>query len=162
MYMISNWKLKWKLKCLPHYLRVLRLLQMGDKIPVLNNVAPGMVQLNTLYQHYGRIVLSVPYTEERLPLSFYDDSGKVISEETYWDMMRNPKVLNKPTFSSDEAESDKDPYAGRACTHCDFNRLGLPCRCDFKAGMFRGCYIVVDMPKQYCTPTYTPPKLPLK
>lgn len=139
-----------KIKFIILFVRLLKMLKMFDKfVPVLNNMPRRCVSNKGLYQHYGRIVLAKP-NPKNVQIRFSDAAGNHISEMEY------EKQFN----------DDKHPYIenaeGMACNMCDFERLGLPCRCDFKQGFYRGYYKVIFTSKQNATSTLKPSKILIK
>lgn len=139
-----------KIKFIILFVRLLKMLKMFDKfVPVLNNIPRRGVSNRGLYQHYGRIVLAKP-NPNRVNIQFLDTSGNEISEEEY----------------ENQFKDDKEPVIGTvdgmACSMCDFDRMGLPCRCDFKQGFFSGHYKVISVPKQNATKALKPNKILIK
>lgn len=139
-----------KIKFIILFVRILKILKMFDKfVPVLNNIPRREVSNKGLYQHYGRIVLAKP-NPEKVTVQYMDIAGNEISEENYEKMF---EANQSPTIGKVE---------GMACSKCDFSRLGLPCRCDFKQGFFNGYYEVVFVSKQNSTSVFKPGKILIK
>lgn len=120
-------------------IRVIKLLKMQDKfMPELNSVPVKEIKIGRIYQHYGRIVLTHRHPHpEKCKVTFYNAFGSQITEEKYYELFRAGQTNNRIDAS------------GQACELCDFNRLCLPCRCDFKEGIFRGYYEVIQSSRQY-------------
>ena len=139
-----------KIKFIILFVRLLKMLKMFDKfVPVLNNVPRRGVSNLGLYQHYGRIVLAEP-NPEKVTVQYRDIAGNEISQEEY---EKQFAANREPTIGNVE---------GMACGMCDFGRMGLPCRCDFKQGLFCGYYKVIFVPKQNATSTFKPGKILIK
>lgn len=139
-----------KIKFIILCVRLLKMLKMFDKfVPVLNNVPRRGVSYKGLYQHYGRIVLAKP-NPDKVTVQYLDIAGNEISQEEY---EKQFAANREPTIGNVE---------GMACGKCDFARLGLPCRCDFKQGFFKGYYEVIFVSKQNSTSVLKPGKILLK
>lgn len=126
-----------KKKILLFILRVVRFLKMEDKLmPELDHVPVKQVRIGRLYQHYGRIVVA-RRNDRDVSARFLNAHGSQITEEEYYRNLHTHR---------DWMVTD---VKGRACDKCDFERLGLPCRCDFKRGAFKGYYQVIHTSKQF-------------
>ena len=139
-----------KIKYIILFVRLHKMLNKFDKfVPVLNNVPRRGVSNRGLYQHYGRIVLAKPNPNE-LTVQYFNIAGNEISKNEYEEQFKNNM---HPTIGKTH---------GLACGLCDFARLGLPCRCDFKQGLFKGYYKVIYVPKQNVTSVLKPGKILIK
>ena len=109
-------------------IRLARLLKMEDKLmPELELVPQRQVRTERVYRYYGRVVLS------------HSNPQKVHA------VFRNQHGDKGTPCSID------DNVSGKACSRCDFDRLGLPCRCDFASGFCTGYYEVLMSSKQFST-----------
>lgn len=139
-----------KIKFIILFVRLLKMLKMFDKfVPMLNNMPRRGVSNTGLYQHYGRIVMAKP-NPNKVDIRFSDAAGNEISEKEYELQF---KADLHPTINSAD---------GMACRMCDFERLGLPCRCDFKQGFYSGYFKVIYVSKQNATSVFKPGKILIK
>jgi hypothetical protein len=120
-------------------IRIIRLLKMEGKLmPELKTLERKDIRVGRLYNHYGRVVYAHP-NPEQVNIEYENEFGSVISEQEYNRLADEGKPCNIRKVS------------GKACSKCDFERLGLPCRCDFASGRFTGYYEVLQTRKQYST-----------
>lgn len=121
-------------------IRLARLLKMEDKLmPELELVPARQVRTDRVYRYYGRVVLSHS-NPQKVVAVFRNKHGSRITEDEY-----NRLCDNGTPCSID------DDVTGKACSCCDFDRLGLPCRCDFASGFCTGYYEVIMSSKQFST-----------
>ena len=121
-------------------IRVARLLKMEDKLmPELELVPQRQVRTERVYRYYGRVVLSHS-NPKKVVAVFRNSYGSRITEEEY----------NRLCDKGAQCSID-DNVTGKACSRCDFDRLGLPCRCDFASGFCAGYYEVLMSSKQFST-----------
>lgn len=121
-------------------IRLARLLKMEDKLmPELELVPARLVRTDRVYRYYGRVVLSHS-NPHKVVAVFRNQHGSRITEDEY-----NRLCDNGTPCSID------DDVTGKACSCCDFDRLGLPCRCDFASGFCTGYYEVIMSSKQFST-----------
>lgn len=126
-----------KRKILLFVIRCIKMLKMQDKlIPELEQQPQCAIRPHRLYQHYGRIVLSHS-NPDVVYATFTDDRGKELTEKQYFAAFSQ----GKPCYITQAK--------GRACYRCAIHKIALPCRCDFKDGVFSGYYELVYSPKQY-------------
>lgn len=130
-------------------IRLIRLLKMEDKLmPELKMQENCTVRTGRLYRHYGRVVFAHK-NNNKVEIEYENEYGSGISEEEYNRLLAEGRPCNIRKVS------------GQACGKCDFERLGLPCRCDFASGRFSGYYEVLQTRKQYST-NIIKPKIRIK
>lgn len=128
-------------------IRLARLLKMEEKLmPELKTVPDRQVRVGKIYRHYGRVVISHA-NPSQVDVKFANGYGSRIREDEYYRLLDADKPCSVVSAS------------GTACSQCDFNRLGLPCRCDFNTGIFTGYYEVIMTGKQYSTNLRKPSKI---
>lgn len=121
-------------------IRLAKMLKMDEKLmPELELLPANTARTGRLYMHYGRVVLS-HRNPEKVEAVYLNRHGSPIRKDEYQKLVAE----NIPC-------SIRGDVKGRACHLCDFNRLGLPCRCDFASGPFTGYYEVISQSKQYST-----------
>lgn len=126
-----------KKKLLMLLIRIARLLKMEERaIPQLNSVPQREVKPGRLYRHYGRIVFTHA-NPRKVKVEFVNEFEGRITEECYYALLKKGRAVEIRKTS------------GQACSICALKKLALPCRCDFKKGIFTGYYELIHSPKQY-------------
>jgi hypothetical protein len=146
-----------KTQILLFLIRLIRFLRKENQlIPELSCIPNGKVQVNRLYNHYGRILVSRPWENAKMvkhyfvsPLQRTELSPSTLALEDRDDVPWE----EVDEFRYYEARRNKElclvRIKGRPCELCACWEKGLPCRCDFTTGTATGYFKLVLEKKQF-------------